>query len=284
MKKIFPLILSLFLLAACSNAQTSVSEKEDLFRVEKTVLNSQELFETMKHSDKASLILQDAKERISEDIEVSKEMKKEAKEQVEMFKEIFGDDFEKTLQQIGMKDENEYLEKLVYPELRFNALLKQYSEENFDAIYEKHPAKKAQILEVEPKKADDALKLAKKEGIEKAAEKYHVENSPFNGKEEIYYLEEESQIPAAVIKHLRDTEEKGLSDLVKNEASESIYLIDITASGSEEMKETLIEEYSNHQEIKEEITQDIFKQHRFQVYDQTVFNHLLEHFPNYVEE
>lgn len=284
MKKIFPLILSLFLLAACSNAQTSVSEKEDLFRVEKTVLNSQELFETMKHSDKASLILQDAKERISEDVEVSKEMKKEAKEQVEMFKEIFGDDFEKTLQQIGMKDENEYLEKLVYPELRFNALLKQYSEENFDAIYEKHPAKKAQILEVEPKKADDALKLAKKEGIEKAAEKYHVENSPFNGKEEIYYLEEESQIPAAVIKHLRDTEEKGLSDLVKNEASESIYLIDITASGSEEMKETLIEEYSNHQEIKEEITQDIFKQHRFQVYDQTVFNHLLEHFPNYVEE
>ena len=29
-----------------------------------------------------------------------------------MFKDIFGDDFEKTLAQIGMKDEKEYLENL----------------------------------------------------------------------------------------------------------------------------------------------------------------------------
>lgn len=284
MKKIFPLILSLIVLSACGSAQTNISEKEDLFRVGKTTVSSQDLFETMKHTDKASLVLQDAKERIAEEIEVNKDMKKEAQEQIDMFKDIFGDDFEKTLQQIGMKDEKEYLEKLVYPELRFNALLEKYVEENFDDLYEKHPAKKAQVLEVDPKKADEALALAKKEGIEKAAEKYLVENSPFDGQEQIFYLAEDGQIPAAVMTHLRDKEENGLSDVVKNESTETTYLVNMIASNSKEMKETLIKQYGHNQEIKEEITQEIFKKHQFKVYDQTVYDHLLEHFPSYVEE
>lgn len=284
MKKLFPLIVSLILLTACGNAQANISKKEDLFRVEKQTLTSEDLFNTMKRTDRATLVLQDAKEKMSADVELTDEMKKEAQEQLDMFKDIFGDDFEKTLAQIGMKDEKEYLEKLVYPELRFNTLVQKYTEENFADIFEKHPARKAKVLEVDPKKADEALKAIKEEGIDKVAEDFHVENSPFAGKEQVYFLSEESQLPAAISKYLKDTDKKGLSDVVKSDATESTYIIDIIAFEADDLKETLIEQYGQNQEIKEEITQELFRKHDFKVYDQTVYDNLLEHFPKYLNE
>ena len=47
---------------------------------------------------------------------------------------------------------------------------------------------------VDPKKADEALKAIKEKGIDKVAEDFHVENSPFAGKEQVYFLSEESQL------------------------------------------------------------------------------------------
>ena len=78
MKKLFPLIVSLILLTACGNAQANISKKEDLFRVEKQT-HKRNLFNTMKRTDRSTLVLQDAKEKMSADVELTDEMKKKLK-------------------------------------------------------------------------------------------------------------------------------------------------------------------------------------------------------------
>ena len=284
MKKLLVILTTLFVLVGCKDAVTKVSEDEKLFKVGNYEYSKADLYDTMKRTDRGTVILQDAQKILSESVELTDDMKKEAQEMVDNFKQIFGDEFEATLAQIGFDSEEAYMEALIYPDLKFKSLTKTYVEENLDKFVDEYKPLKARILQVDADKADDVHKEIKETNdFEKVAKENISEGGAYHGEEKLY-LVKSTQFPASISNYLKDVSETGLSDVIKNDATESTYIIEVTELEVDNMKEEVVSELVNNQEVSKEIVSALFKKHNFKVYDKVIYDHIQENFPEYLQK
>lgn len=284
MKKLLVILTTLFVLVGCKDAVTKVSEDEKLFKVGNYEYSKEDLYETMKRTDRGTVILQDAQKVLSDGVELTDDMKKEAQEMVDNFKQIFGDEFEKTLAQIGFDSEEAYMESLIYPDLKFKSLTQAYVEENLDKFVDEYKPLKARILQVDAEKADEIHKEIKESNdFEKVAKENASEGGAYHGEEKLY-LVKATQFPASVSNYLKDVSETGLSEVIKNDATESTYIIEVTETDAEKMQDEVISEFVNNQQVSKEIVSALFKKHDFKVYDKVIYDHIQENFPEYLQK
>lgn len=284
MKKLLVILTTLFVLVGCKDAVTKVSEDEKLFKVGNYEYSKEDLYETMKRTDRGTVILQDAQKVLSDGVELTDDMKKEAQEMVDNFKQIFGDEFEKTLAQIGFDSEEAYMESLIYPDLKFKSLTQAYVEENLDKFVDEYKPLKARILQVDAEKADEIHKEIKESNdFEKVAKENASEGGAYHGEEKLY-LVKATQFPASISNYLKDVSETGLSEVIKNDATESTYIIEVTETDAEKMQDEVISEFVNNQQVSKEIVSALFKKHDFKVYDKVIYDHIQENFPEYLQK
>lgn len=284
MKKLLVILTTLFVLVGCKDAVTKVSEDEKLFKVGNYEYSKEDLYETMKRTDRGTVILQDAQKVLSDGVELTDDMKKEAQEMVDNFKQIFGDEFDKTLAQIGFDSEEAYMESLIYPDLKFKSLTQAYVEENLDKFVDEYKPLKARILQVDAEKADEIHKEIKESNdFEKVAKENASEGGAYHGEEKLY-LVKATQFPASISNYLKDVSETGLSEVIKNDATESTYIIEVTETDAEKMQDEVISEFVNNQQVSKEIVSALFKKHDFKVYDKVIYDHIQENFPEYLQK
>lgn len=282
MKKLIILLTTLLVLTGCKDAVTKVSEDEKLFKVGEYEFSKSELYDTMKRTDRGTLILQDAQAVLSESVELTDDMKKEAQEMVDGFKEIFGEEFEKTLNQIGFDSEEAYMEELIYPDLKFKSLTKTHVEEKFEDYASEYKPLKARILQVDPSKAEEIhASIKESKDFDKVAKENAMETSEYKGAEQLY-LVKSTQFPASVSNYLKDVKEAGLSDIIKNDTTESTYIIEVTEIDANNMKDEVVENLINNKDISKTIVSKLFKEHDFKLYDKVIYDHIKENFPEYI--
>lgn len=295
MKKLTLALGALLLLAGCSDASVDISFNDTLFTVEGTVIKEKDLFNVMKQHDAgvmgSTVVIDSAREALIKDIEVSDDMKKEAAEQLAIVKEMFGDKFADTLKEIGFDSEEDYLETMVYPELKYNQLVKKEIVEDFESLNEEYAPRQVRILELNQDVAEEALQEIKDgEDFDLVAEKHQLIASQFNGSKQVQLLKT-TQVPEAVAEFLKRNEGPTLSGVLipevsteAEDAQKTAYIVQIIEVDATRFQDETIEAYLGTQAVVEEYKGLLFRKNNFKVYDRDIYDSILETQAQYLEE
>lgn len=279
MKKLCTLLVAMmmFTLYGCKDATADISNgSEALITVEGDSITNEDIYQMIKKSGGASETLNLAKIKLyeKEGIEVDDDMEKQAEEQIDSLKSMYGDDLEKTLQQFGFEDIDNYKETAIYPTLKQKALNKNYVKEKEDTLFGMYFPCKAQILEAESKeKAENALKaLQNGEDFKSVVSKYGS-GTTYNGEEEIY--NSASGLPTTVFDKIKSTNKEELIDsVIEDTTASKFYVVNITNVTAKDFEEDAIDSIvtSASSDIETAAIAYYLKKYDFTIYDKDVYD------------
>lgn len=288
MKKLILSLAALMVLAGCSDAATDISFDEKLFTVENSTITQKDLYEVMKQYDTgvmgSAVIIDDARQKMIDDVEVSDSMKKDADEQLEMIKQMLGEDYLDIIKNIGFDTEEEYLDEMIYPELKYKELVKDEVLEDFENLNEEFGPRQVRILELKKDDAEAALQEVKdgKEFDEVAKENALIE-SQFNGTKQVQLLKT-TQLPEIVAEFLKKSDAPTLSDVLTNEELESAYIVQVIEVDATRFEKEAIAAYLGTESIAQDYEGSLLRKNNFKVYDRDIYDSLMEAHPTYLEE
>ncbi|CAM3665629.1 peptidyl-prolyl cis-trans isomerase [Erysipelothrix urinaevulpis] len=289
MKKLLLALVALLALTGCKDAFVNISSDQDLFTVEKSTTTKKDLFSVMKHYDsgvmQASILLDEAKQQLIKDVEVDDTMKKEAKEQIDYLKAMLGENYMQVIKNVGYNSEEEYIEKMLYPEYKFKKLVKAEIEKDFESLSEEYKPRKIRILEVEAKKADAALKQLKDgKKFDEVAKDNAVAQSQYNGTEQIVLLKS-SQFPAAISDFLNKSNAPTLSEVLKDDTKpDSAYIVQVIEVEASKFKDGALGGLAINPDILAKYEGVVYRNNNFKVYDKDIYDNLMQSKPHYLDK
>lgn len=279
MKKLCTLLaaMMLFTLAGCKDATAGISNgSEALITIEGNKITNEDIYGLIKTSAGASETLNLVKTQIykKENIKITDAMKKEAEESVKSLKSMYGDNLEKTLQQYGYDDLEDYKEKSVYPGLQQKELNKKYVKAKESSMFDSYYPFKAQILEADSKKkAENALKALKDGKDFKAVVKEYGSTTTYKGTEEIY--NSKSGLPTTVFDKIKSTNKKGLiGSVMEDTTSKKYYVVNVTSVTPKDFEEEAIRSIVDKasSDIETAATAYYLKKYDFTIYDKDIYD------------
>lgn len=279
MKKLVTIfaVAMLMTLAGCKDATADISKNDEaLITVEGNKITKEDIYQAAKKTAGASSTLQLVQEKIAdkEGIKVDEAMKKDAEESVKSLKSMYGKDLEKTLQQFGYKDLEDYKNKSVYPGLKVTALTKKYVTEKKTSLFDTYYPVKASIMEVESKKkGETALKALKDGDSMTAVAKKHGVTTTYSGKEELY--NSKSGLPTAVFDKIKATKKDGLiSEVIEDSTTKKFFIVEINNADATKFEDAAIESIvqNGSTELQNAALTHYLKKYNFTIYDKDVYD------------
>lgn len=288
MKKLVISLTALLVLAGCKDASVEPSYDETLFTVEDQTVTQKDLFDVMKQYDagvmQSSVLINKAQETLIEDVEIDKDIKKRAENQVDEIKTMLGDEYLDILANIGYDTEEEYIEDMLYPELKFEKLIKEEVDEDFDKLVEEYRPRQIRVLEVDEDKAKSALQQVKDgEKFDEVAESYAKTESMFKGQKEVHLLAS-ARLPEIVTDFLNKNDSPTLSDILNEEESETSFIVQIIEVDANKFEEEAKTSFLQSDEVTQNYVGKVFRSKNFKVYDRDLYDSILETNPSYLEE
>lgn len=289
MKKLLLALTSLLVLTACKDASVNISHNKELFSVEKTVIKEENLFSVMKHYDTgvmgSAVLLDHAKQELISEVEIDDEMKKDANSQLEYLKAMLGEEYLQIIKNIGFETENDYVEKMLYPNLKFRKLMKTEIEKDFDKLSEEYKARQVRILELKTEDAEKVLKEIKDgEDFDKIAKENALLQSQFNGSKQVILLKS-SQFPSTISDFLNTNNSPTLSGVLENpENKENSYIVQIIEVDANKIKEDTMNVLVETEEVKNKYEGIVFRNHGFKIFDRDAYDSVLKKNPVYLTD
>lgn len=278
-------------LSGCKDAVATVSDgSEVLLKVGSTKITKEDMYNQLKTSSGANVTIQMVQDALAEKegITINDDMKKTAAEELEDLKKDYGgaDAFASALESAGFSGDEDYLERVSYPNLLKEGLLDKYMEENKETILNQYHPIKAKIIEFDDEeKADNALK-ALKNGDKTAdvAEKYAAENATLTGAEKIYHAE--SSVSSTVYSRMTTTTKAGLiEEVLKDTSEEKWYIAEIVNLDPESMVDEIFEELkTSATTLDSSMLETYLQKYNFTIYDIDIYNNIKEDYPSYLVE
>ena len=288
MKKLILSLAALLVLAGCSDASTDISFDEKLFSVEASTVTQKDLYEVMKQYDAgvmgSAIIIDDARQTLIENVEVSEAMKEDANSQLNMIKEMLGEGYLDIIKNIGFDTEEEYLDEMIYPELKYQSLVKLELLEDLESLNEEFGPRQVRILELKKDAAEAALQELKdgKEFEEVAKENAMIE-SQFSGSKQVHLLKT-SQLPELVTEFLKKSDTPTLSDVLTNEDMETAYIVQIIEVDASRFEDDVLAAYLSTEGIAQDYEGKLFRKNNFKIYDRDLYDSIMEAHPSYLKE
>ena len=288
MKKLILALTALMVLAGCKDASSDISFNETLFSVEGTVIKQKDLYQVMKQYDTgvmgSAVIIDNARQALIGDTEITEDMKKDAQEQLSMIKEMLGEGYLDIIKNIGYDTEEEYLEAMIYPELQYKALVKNEVLEDFDALNEEYAPRQVRILELKKDLAEAALKELKDgKDFDAVAEEHATVGSQFTGSKQVQLLKT-TQVPEPVAEFLKRTDSPTLSDVLTSDESEQAYIVQVIEVDASRFENEAIDAYLSTEAIATKYEGLLFRKNNFKVYDRDILDSIMEAQPTYLKE
>lgn len=292
MKKVSLLLCAfamLITLAGCKDAKANISDgKTKLVTINKTSISKNDLYGVLK-SNSSSAVLNLIQKQLYEleKIEITDAMKKESQKNIDEIKKSYKSDkeFKEALQNAGMKDENDYLNKIAYPAQQRAELIKKYAKDNKNKVFEKYHPVKASVIKCDKKdNADQALKaLNEKQNIDEVSKRFGKKDEVSNGKEQIVFAN--SGISQVVYDKISQTSKAGLvNEVIADEATSSYYVIYIHSVDPNSYSNEAIDAISNG---AYDITNDMLKfyadKYKLEIYDIDAYNQLKASNPDLIK-
>lgn len=270
-------VAMLLTLAGCKDATADISKGDEaLITVDGEKITKSEIYSLAKKSAGATETLKLIEEKITdkEGIKVDDDMKKQAEESIKSLKSMYGDNLEKTLQQYGYEDLEDYKEKSVYPGLKLTELTKRYAKEKKSSLFTTYFPVKAQVLEADSeKKAKSALKALQDGDKFSDVVKEYGTTTTYSGKETLYTSK--SGLPTAVFDKMKATNKKGLiGEVISDETTKKYYIVDLTNVDASSFEEEAIDSIvtAGSADLQNTAIAFYLKKYDFTIYDKDVYD------------
>ena len=276
-------------LSGCKDAVANISNgSEVLIQVGSTKITNEDLYQSLKSTNGAATTIQLVQDALAvkEGLSVTEEMKKEAAADLVKLKKDYGGDeaFAEALASAGFENDEDYLERVSYPDLLKGALLDKYLSENEEKILNQYHPIKAKVIEFSSQANADKAIAAIKEGdtLEEAFKKYGAEKATLTGKEVIYHAE--SSIANTVYTRLSSATKAEVIKEVLADASESKwYITEITNLDPTSMVQEIFDELKvSATSLSSEMLETYLKKHNFSVHDIDIYNEIKTNYPSYL--
>ena len=276
-------------LSGCKDAVANISNgSEVLIQVGSTKITNEDLYQSLKSTNGAATTIQLVQDALAvkEGLSVTEEMKKEAAADLVKLKKDYGGDeaFAEALASAGFENDEDYLERVSYPDLLKGALLDKYLSENEEKILNQYHPIKAKVIEFSSQANADKALAAIKEGdtLEEAFKKYGAEKATLTGKEVIYHAE--SSIANTVYTRLSSATKAEVIKEVLADASESKwYITEITNLDPTSMVQEIFDELKvSATSLSTEMLETYLKKHNFSVHDIDIYNEIKTNYPSYL--
>ncbi|NLA78378.1 MAG: hypothetical protein GX845_02350 [Erysipelothrix sp.] len=284
MKKLLSMLLLLMLLVGCANATVQVSNpKETVIIVGDSEFSKATVFNLMKNQDPASVIVEIAKQKITnKEMPIDANIRKAADEELESIKEIFGESFDSTLSMYGFESEADYIEKALLPNIQQEALAKQFIRENDELIVITYDPKQVRIAEfANEEKATAAIQaLQAGESFEDVVDEL---SSSVIYQGELQLIHNESSAPASVKQFIAQATVPTLSSLpLESDGDEKAYVVQVVEVNTTRFFDDIVEALSPLSSVSEMMFVNYFKEGNFNVYDKLIHDALKENYSEYL--
>ncbi len=288
--KLLVLLLALLMvLSGCGNKTAKISNSSEvIFKVGKISFTQGDLYETLKKSDTAYTVINDAGALIvNAEVPTTDELAAEAQAKVDEYKEKYGDQFEDAIKYYGYADEQALYDSIL-TSLKNTTLIENHIKANLEDLYTRFSPKMAKMIYV--KVGDDGLDAANTlaeaaiemintgSTFEEAAAAYSSDTDL--AKEAIYTAEDD--IDVNVASFLKTAEASGLSNVIVAKDNKGFYVVSVTGTSRASVEESFISYLKNSDDYTAEIDKYYFTKHNFQIYDVEINDYVKSNFPNYL--
>lgn len=265
-------------LAGCADASTSISKSDEaLVTIGDTKITKGEVYDVAKRTYGASFTLNEALNVISEkeEIKLTDEMKKSVEDQLKILKSSAGENFGQQLKDAGYKNEEEYKEKVLYPNTKQQGLVKKYVKNNKKSLFSSYSPRKAQKLEFTSK--EDAQKTLEEIKNGKPIEEFTTVNtsSGTSQLEETYTTK--SSLPAGAFDKIKAMEKPGLiEEVIEDTTSSKYYVFKVTQVDPNKFEDDAIDAIvsTGSSEITNASNVYWLDKYEFNVYDKDIYDGL----------
>lgn len=277
---------ALFLLYGCSDAHSSMTTNDEVFKVGNTSVNTNDIYAVLLPGTGSSTAVNVLQTKLlAELFPINEEIEKAADEFVNETKKNVGDTFEEQLKNAGFNDIEDYKAKVAIPNAQNKELTKLYVNDHFEDLSATFFPSKAQVLqfssEQEAKEAHE--KIMSGADIVSVGEDLGT-SSTYSGKEEVYV--KGSGLPDEALKTLVGVE-AGLQDVISAASAEgavAYYVVNVVSSDPTSFQEEAVELISGNNEVSTDASSYYFREHKFKIYDKTIYDYIKASLPALLEE
>ena len=294
MKKL-TLIISILAIAltlsACGNKTANVSHNDVLIQFGKNKITTSDLYYQMLEADKgATVINQAAKYILDQEIETTDEIIAEAEKQLADIKVEMEGDLFSLMKSYGFETEEELLQQVIYS-VKSDKLIDKYISTNLDSIYEQYKPFKAQMIYIEINSTDDpdgevakqeaqlVVDLLKSGASFEEVSKEHSDKTSY-GTETLYTTE--STLDYNVLAYAQSVSSPALSDIILNNNKTGYYVVQVTVTNKEQLKEDFISSLKNNSDFTSLVENSYFRDHNFQLYDILTYTYIDNNYSEYL--
>ena len=294
MKKL-TLIISILAIAltlsACGNKTANVSHNDVLIQFGNNKITTSDLYYQMLEADKgATVINQVAKYILDQEIETTDEIIAEAKKQLADIKVEMKGDLSSLMKSYGFETEEELLQQITYS-VKSDKLIDKYISTNLDSIYEQYKPFKAQMIYIEINSTDDpdgeaakqeaqlVVDLLKSGASFEEVSKEHSDKTSY-GTETLYTTE--STLYYNVLAYAQSVSSPALSDIILNNNKTGYYVVQVTVTNKEQLKEDFISSLKNNSDFTSLVENSYFRDHNFQLYDILTYTYIDNNYSEYL--
>ena len=294
MKKL-TLIISILAIAltlsACGNKTANVSHNDVLIQFGKNKITTSDLYYQMLEADKgATVINQAAKYILDQEIETTDEIIAEAEKQLADIKVEMEGDLSSLMKSYGFETEEELLQQVIYS-VKSDKLIDKYISTNLDSIYEQYKPFKAQMIYIEINSTDDpdgevakqeaqlVVDLLKSGASFEEVSKEHSDKTSY-GTETLYTTE--STLDYNVLAYAQSVSSPALSDIILNNNKTGYYVVQVTVTNKEQLKEDFISSLKNNSDFTSLVENSYFRDHNFQLYDILTYTYIDNNYSEYL--
>lgn len=282
MKKLLLGLVSLCLLAGCTSGSADIKDRSEvLVKVGNQTITKGQIYDMMFAANGANQVINDAiKYIVEQEVEVTDAMNEEAKALVEMQKQIYQDKFADLLKNGEYKDEQDYIERALLPNIKTKALITKYVNENQASMFETYKPRKIQVMSF------------KDEAIAKEALAAINDNQDFTAvatdkKSTVDSSEKtvttKSEYPLAVKLFIQDTKEPKTSDIIFDEDNATYYIVKMINADPTTFEEDAAKAVAGIEEVSQMAITHFITKHELQVYDQMLYDAIKEAYPDYLK-
>ena len=294
MKKL-TLIISILAIAltlsACGNKTANVSHNDVLIQFGKNKITTSDLYYQMLEADKgATVINQVAKYILDQEIETTDEILAEAEKQLADIKVEMEGDLSSLMKSYCFETEEELLQQVIYS-VKSDKLIDKYISTNLDSIYEQYKPFKAQMIYIEINSTDDpdgevakqeaqlVVDLLKSGASFEEVSKEHSDKTSY-GTETLYTTE--STLDYNVLAYAQSVSSPALSDIILNNNKTGYYVVQVTVTNKEQLKEDFISSLKNNSDFTSLVENSYFRDHNFQLYDILTYTYIDNNYSEYL--
>ncbi len=282
-------LLAALLLAGCGNKIAKLTNGNDvLIQFGDTKITKDDLYHSMLTTDGGYTVINMANKMIVNlEIETTDELVAEAQEQIDTYKATLTDDWQTSLEKLGFENEEQLFEQIL-SSIKATKLVSKYVDENFDTLVEEYAPLMAKMIfikyqdnDIEKGKNEATLAIAEIQAganFEDVAAKYSISITLAN--ENLYTRY--SEIDYNVLQYLLTVTEPTLSPPIENSNSSGVYIVQVTKTNIEQVKEAFTEFLTSDDTFTAKSNNYYFEKHNFTIYDVKTFEFIKTNYPSYL--